>query len=150
MSQEIFFVGSEATRQRAIRSLTAAPIFDRNTRQLIVILKRAVSDYGRSKKRRFHAYVNILAELRDVPAPAMKWALKARLCPLVEVVNPITGEISWTAASSRDWSDEQANEACEKAVKFAVEEWGIHLPVSDLEWDQLKADGVASIRVDPT
>jgi hypothetical protein len=143
--QETFYVGSEATRQRAMRALAAAPIYDDKDRQLVVIIKRAATAFGASKKRKFHAYVNLLADYREVPAPAMKSTLKAHLCPLVEEMDVITGEVKFVTKGVSQLSDEEAAELCEKTVKLAREEWDLPLPISDEEWVITKYGGLTAL-----
>lgn len=143
--QETFYLGSEASRDKALALIKRAPLYDEQDRQLVVIVKRAITDYGRSKKRRFHSYVNMLAEHRGVPAPAMKAALKARLCPLVDSTNPITGEVTWIPLGIRQMSDEEAAALCEQVVQFAREEWEVDLPVTEEEFALVKRGGLGAI-----
>lgn len=143
--QETFHVGSESSRQRAIRLIAAAPLFDDKERQLVVIVKRAATAFGASKKRKFHAYVNLLADFREVPAPAMKETLKAHLCPLVEITDVITGEVKWVPKGISQLEDDEAAELCEKVVKLAREEWQAPLPISDEEWTMVKYGGLNAL-----
>lgn len=143
--QETFYVGSESSRARALRLIASAPIFDDRERQLVIIVKRASTEYGASKKRRFHAYVNLLAEYREVPPAAMKATLKAHFCPLVEEADVITGELHWAPKGISQLEDDEAAELCEKVVKFAGEDWGVPLPVSDEEWTITKYGGLEAL-----
>lgn len=143
--QETFYISTEQSRERALRIIASAPIYDEHDRQLVIIAKRVQTAYGASKKRRFHAYVNLLADYKEVPPPAMKETLKAHLCPLVEQIDVITGETKWVPKGVRDLTDEEAAELCEKTIKLAEDEWELPLPVTDEEWTLTKYGGIEAL-----
>lgn len=143
--QETFYCGSEASRAKAIDLIRRAPLFDGNERQLVIVIKRAVTDYGRSKKRKFHAYVNLLAEALDAPAPAVKESLKAHLCPLVEELDVVTGEMKAEPKGVSQLSDEEAKDLCEKTVQLSKDKWDIRLPVTDEEFELVRRGGLIAL-----
>lgn len=145
MTGEVWSLRSEAMRERVINLIRGAPLYDKAGRCIVVDLRRESTAIGASKKRLFHAYCNVLADYKEVPAGAMKMTLKAHVCPLVPQTDLITGEITYRPKGISELDDDEAALVCEKVVKLAGDEWKLPLPSSEAEWDICKAGGLEAL-----